>query len=882
MSTVRAWFARLGGLFGKDRRDRELAAELESHVQMHIEDSLRSGMTPQEARRQALLRLGGVEQTKEKLRERRGIPRIETLLQNIRFGLRILHKNPGFTAIVVLTLALGVGANTAIFTVAYATLLAPLPYPNPERLVNVWSKLQGHRNWVSAGDFIEWKRQSTVFEDVNAATTDDFNIAGRDRPEFFDGMEATPSYYAMLGNHFFLGRNFLREEGESGQEHVVILTYRLWRHFGANPQIIGQTMQINGEPYRVVGVFEPGIADRWDWELIVPLVFKPEQQVDHDSRYLSVTGRLKPSITIKQALAEMESITAREAKDYPTSNQGWGASVEPLKNDFLSSDRRLTLWLLLGAVGFLLLIACLNVANLLLAKGIARQREIAIRCVLGAKPTAIFTQFLTESLVLAILGGGIGVAAGYGMLTGLIGVMPAGSLPAEADLRLNASILLVMLTATTLAGVLFGCAPAWYASRLDPAEVLKEGGRSGIGVGRQRFRRVLVIVEFGLALPLLAGAGLAIRSFWNLTHVDLGVRTDHVVGFYLEPVSALKTPKLINAYYRRILDNIEAVPGVSHACAMSYLPLDSLHAETPFSIAGKPAFANSALRPNADLAMVTPDYFQTFGIRIVEGRAFTDADNQSSFRVAMVNEVFVSRFLQGVNPLEQRVVMEQVIPGDPESGPAVEWQIVGVFHTVKSRGSREDTPEIDTPFWQQAFPISAIGVRTAGDPAAMIKSIAAAVNAADPEAALYKPRTMEQVHDEVLANDRFAVILFSSFAAVGLLLAAVGINGLTAFSVAQRSHEIALRMALGGTRNRVIALIVREGLILACVGLGLGLLGAYFVGRGMQAILFNVGVIDFSTLAAVGLALLLAAVFACYLPARKATRVNPMVALRYE
>jgi putative ABC transport system permease protein len=810
------------------------------------------------------------------------VPWIDTLLQNIRFGLRMLRKNSGFTAVVVLTLALGIGANTAMFTVAYATLLAPFPYRQPKRLVNISSELQGHHSWVSAGDFTDWSRESAAFDDLNALTTDDFNIATQDRPEFVQGLYATTGYYRALGSPFFLGRNFLPEEGEEGKEHVVILTYRLWRHLGANPQMIGRALQVNGEPYSVVGVFAPGTADRWDEELIAPLVLKPEQRLDHDSRYLSVTGRLKPGVTIKQAQAEMDLLTGKEAKDYPRSNQGWGARVEPLKNAFLPSDRKLTLLMLLGAVGFLLLIACLNVANLLLAKGIARQREVAIRGSLGARPAAIFAQFLTESVVLAILSGLLGVAAGYAMLRGLVAVMPPHTLPAEADLRLNVPILLVMLGATTLTGVFFGCAPAWYASRLDSAKVLKEGGRSGVGVGRQRLRRVLVIAEFSLALPLLAGAGLAIHSFWNLTHIDLGVRTDHILGFYLDPVSLSKNPKQINSYYRRILARIEAVPGVSHVCAMSYLPLDSLHAETPFSIAGKPTYANPSLRPNADLAMVTPDYFQTFGIRIARGRAFIDADNESSFRVAMVNEAFVSRFLQGVDPLQQRVVMEQVVPGEPENGPAVEWQIVGVFHTVKSRGFREDHPEIDTPFWQQAFPISAIGVRTAEDPSAMIKSVAGAVNAVDSEAALYKARSMEQVHDEVLANDRFTVILFADFAVVGLLLAAVGIHGLTAFSVAQRSHEIALRMALGGTRNRVIALIVKEGLVLACVGLGLGLMGAYFVGRGMQSILFGVGAIDLSTLAAVGLVLFFAAALACYLPARRAARVDPMVALRHE
>jgi len=804
-------------------------------------------------------------------------------LQNLHYSLRMLRNSPGLTLTVLLTLMLGIGANTAIFTVDYATLLAPSPYPQPDRLVMVWSRLPGHRDWVSAGDFTDWKRQNTAFEDLNAWSPSDFNIATQDRPEFIDGMEATHGYLGMLGNPLFLGRNFLPEEGEPGREHVVILTHRLWRHLGSNPEAIGQTMRINGEPYTVVGVMAPGAADRREEELIVPLVFKPAQRLNRDARYLAVTGRLKPGVSIQQVQAEMESVTARAALDYPKSNRGLSAMVEPLKNDFLPGNRKLTLWLLLGAVGFMLLIACLNVANLLLAKGITRRREVAIRGALGAKPAEIFAQFLTESLVLAILGGLLGVAAGYAMLRGLIAAMPPHILPAEADPRLNVPILLFMLAAATLAGVLVGCAPAWYASRSDPAEALKEGGRSGIRVGRHRLR-VLAIAEFALALPLLAGAGMAIHSFRNLTHVDLGVRTDHVLGFYLDSVSLLKDPTQldINSYYRRILAGIETVPGVSHVCAMTYLPIEGLHFGIPFTIAGKPAYANPSLRPSADLQNVTPDYFRTFGIRVVKGRAFTDADGASSVRVVMVNEAFANRFLKGVDPLQQRVVMDQRIPGEPKVRPEVEWQIVGVFHTVKSRGSREENPEIDTPFWQMGSEIAGIGVQTAEAPAAMIKSISAAVNAVDPEAAVYKPRTMEQVHDEVLANDRFTVILFASFAVVALLLAAVGIYSVMAFSVTQRSHEIALRMALGATRNRVVALVVKEGLALACAGSGLGLIGALLVGRAMQSVLFGVGAIDFSTLAAVGLALLFAALFACYLPAIRAATVEIMQALRAE
>jgi putative ABC transport system permease protein len=881
---------RLRSLFRRDEVEGELDAELRFHFDQHVEKLVHAGVPLAEARRRARLEFGGIDQVKEECREARGTYWIETLAQDARYSLRMMHKNPGFTAVAVLTLALGIGATTAIFTAVYATLLAPLPYPQSDRLVMVWSKLQGHLALVSAADFTDWKRQSTAFEDLNAWATDDFNVATQDRPEMVDGIYATPGYFGMLGHPLFLGRNFLPKEGQPGNAHVVILAYRLWRRLGANPSIIGQTTQINGEPHMVVGVlpppgiYAPGSVERWDEQLAVPLVFTPEQ-VGHDALdAVFVAGRLKPGVSIMEVQAEMDSLTATEAKDYPKSDKNLSAFVEPYKNAFLPPDRQSTLRLLLGAVGFLLLIACLNVANLLLAKGITRQKEVAIRGSLGAQRAAIFAQFVTESLVLAILGGLVGLAAGYAMLRTLLVVIPAHTLPAEADLRLNVPILVSMLAATTLCGVLFGCAPAWYASRLDPVRFIRDGGRSGVGVGRHRLRRLLVIAEFALALPLLAGAGLTIHSFRNLTHVDLGVRTDHILGFYLEPVSLLnqKDPTQIGSYYRRILASIAAVPGVSHVSAMSFLPLEDLHASMPFAIAGKPAYADPSLRPVADLQMVTPDYFRTFGIRIVKGRAFADADNAASPAVAMVNEAFANRFLEGLDPLDQRVVMEQVVPAQGELGPAIDWKIVGVFHTVKSRGFREDHPEIDIPFWRTAYPISGIGVRTVQDPATMIKSIATAVNTVDPGAALYTPRTMQQMHDEILANDRFTAILFASFALVALLLAAVGIHGVTSFSVAQRSHEIALRMALGAGRNRVVALVVKEGAVLACLGLSLGLVGAYFVGRVMQSILYGVGAIDFSTTGAVGLLLFLAALAACYLPARRATRVDPMIALRHE
>jgi putative ABC transport system permease protein len=807
---------------------------------------------------------------------------MQTLSQNLRFSLRMLWKSPGLAITILLTLALGIGANTAIFTVDYATLLAPLPYRQPDQLVMVWSKIQTFHNGVSAGDFTDWQQQNKTFQELKAWTGGAFNIATKDQPEFVQGTRETVGFFSMMGNTFYLGRDFLPEEGLAGKEHVVILTHKLWQKLGSNPNIVGTGLRMDGEPYTVVGVLSPGLTDRNQPQLMVPLVFKPEQ-LNHDFHWLLVMGRLKPGVTIKQAQGDMDAVTSHIAAAYPKSNKGWGSFVEPLKNDFLPSERKLTLWLLLGAVAFVLLIACVNVANLLLAKSMTRQKEVAIRSALGATPKTIFAQLLTESLLLAVVGGLLGIGVGFAMLRGLIAVMPEGTLPMEADLRLNFPILLFTLVTTTLAGLFVGCVPAWYASRVDPGETLKEGGRTGTGIGRQRLRRALVAGEFALALALLAGAGLAIHSFVNLTRVDLGVRTDHILTFGLPvPESRAKETQPIVAYYRQILASIQSVPGVSHVAAMTGMPLYGAGFGMPFTIAGQPTFNDPSQRPGAGFGMVTPDFFQTFGVRLVKGRFFTDQDDVASVKVAVVNEEFTKRYLKGKDPLQQRVVVEQLIPGVTKLGPPIEWQIIGVYHTVRSRGLREDNPEIYIPFWQIPWPSAGIAVRTAEDPTAMTRSIAAAVQRVDPQIALATPQTMDQIRDQVLANDRFTVILFASFAAVALLLAAIGIYGVMAFSVAQRSHEIALRMALGSSRNRMVGHVVKEGFLLACIGLGIGLLGAYFVGRAMRTMLFGIGAIDLSAFGTVGLVLLFAALLACYLPARRAASANPMDALRGE
>jgi len=806
---------------------------------------------------------------------------MRTLRQNARYSIRLLRKNPGFTLIAAITLALGIGANTAIFSVIYAVLLAPMPYPNPDQLVMVWSKIQDNRNSVAAGDFLDWKKQNKTFQDINAWTGANFNFATADQPEQIDGSAETPGFLTMTGNEFFLGRDFVPEEGVVGKEHVVILMHKLWEHLGSDRNIIGKQIRMNSEPYTVVGVLAAGQADRLQPQFAVPLAFKPDQ-INHDFHWLLVMGRMKPGVSIAQAQADMAVVTSRIAQDNPRSNKGWGASVELLHNDFFPRDAKQVLWLLMGGVGFVLLIACANVANLLLAKGTTRLKEVAVRTSLGATRWHVFSQFLTESLVLAILGGGLGIAVGAAMVKIILAEMPPFTLPSEADVTLNVPVLLFTLAATTIAGILFGCAPAWQASRVDPNETLKEGGRSGTGAGRKRVRQALVVAEFALALTLLAGAGLAIHSFWNLARVDLGVRTDHILTFSLPvPEKKLTQSAQIVSFYRQLVEKVESLPGVEHAEVATGMPLQGPGFGMPFTIAGKPV-SDPSTRPGAGFQMVTPDYYQTFGIQIVKGRGFTDQDAAGHVRVALVNETLAKKYFSDVDPLSQRLIVEDLIPGVTKLGAPVEWQIVGVFRNVRAGVRNDGFPEIDVPFWQSPWPQVGMAVRTTGDPPAMSKSIAGAVHSLDPELALADIKTMDQIRDEALVTDRFNTALYGCFATVALLLAAVGIYGVMAFAVAQRTHEIGLRMALGASRDHVVGLILKEGIVLAVIGLGVGLVGACFVGRAMRGLLFGVGTIDAAAFTVVAIALFAAALLACYMPANKAAQVDPMVALRYE
>jgi putative ABC transport system permease protein len=808
---------------------------------------------------------------------------MSSLSRDARVGLRLLWKTPSFAAVAILTFAIGIAATTVIFSVVYATFFEPLPYRNADRLVMVWSQRHKERLPVSAGEFVEWKRRATAFEDLNAWTWWITGVSIRGTAEQLQVAPATPGFLPMLGygHPLAVGRDFLDAEGTPGNDQVVIITHRVWRErFGSDPNVLGQPIRIDRKPYTIVGVLAAGPPDENQSQLWVPLSFTANELTEERHR-LFVMGRLKPDVTLQLANATLGAVARDAARTLHRAPEEWGATVQPFRNNFLSAETVRGIWLLLAAVGFVLLIACANVANLMLARGTARQRELAIRSSLGATRGEIITQLLTESSLLAIIGGAVGVALAAALLKIVIALMPPDMLPTEAHVRLNVPVLLFALASCEFAGILAGGAPSWQAGRVNVNELLKDAARSVTGSGH-RLRRALVATEFALALTLLTGGGLAIHTLFALANRDLGFRTDHLLTFSL-PIDDQRfaTPVQIAEFYRRVLERVHAVPGVVAASASIGTPLYG-GVQIPFAIAGRPQVEPSK-QPFAGFNMVTPAYFEAFGMRILRGRAFTDQDRQGAVRVAIVNDTLARQYFPNIDPLTQRLVMPQIIPGQWAPGPPIEWQIVGVRADVRNTDPANDgSPSIDIPFWQSPWPFGRVAVRTAGDPSRMRMDLAAALRSIDPDLPMGDVKTMEQMFSESLVNNRFNSALFGSFALIALLLASFGIYGVMSFVVAQRTQEIGVRMALGAGRSQIIRRVVAEGMITALTGALVGSLGAFYAVKTMRGIITGLTEINPAVLIGVTASLLLSALIACAVPAARAASVDPMIALRRE
>jgi len=805
---------------------------------------------------------------------------MQTLWPDLRYGARMLMKKPGFTLVAVLTLALGIGATTAIFSVVNAVLLRPLPYPDAHRLLYVGQQYRSGISGSGEPKFLFWHEQSQSFEAL--ACYSSFggaggNLAGGNEAEYVRGVRVSEDFFRVLGVYPALGRAFIKAEDTPGSARVAILSDGLWRRrFGGNPALLGQTVLLNDRAVTVIGIMPPQFRFGAGADLFVPMQARPTANYDPNAE---VVGRLKPGVTLQQAQAELKVVAEKYRAAFPRQMQeGESIGVEPYQELFTGGVAQ-WLWLLLGAVSFLLLIACANVANLQLTRATARQREIAVRLALGAGTGRIVRQLLTEGLLLALSGAVAGLMLAVWGIDLLIALMPEGLLPSVAVISVDWRVLAFTFAAAVATGLLFGLAPAWQARKVDVNTVLKEQAGKG-GTGRGRLRGALVVAEVALSLILLVGAGLLVRTFANLLGVTPGFDPHNVLTCQIAlNGERYSMTNAAAAFYREALERISRLPGVEAAAITNKLPLD-WQFNMPVVFPDHPDKLQ-----NVQLRMISPDYFRVMRIAVRQGRAFTDADNATAPPVAIVNEAFARRFFDGQNPFAQQFSVGRGL-NDPAR------QVIGVVSDVKQQGlDRPAPPMVFVPIPQmpdrlmamvRTFTSAHFAVRTTVEPLSLSAAVKREVATLDATLPLSQFHSMEEVAALSVATQRFNTLLLGLFAVLGLLLAAVGIYGVMAYAVAQRTNEIGLRIALGAQARDVIGLILRQGLSLALLGTALGLAGAYGLTRLMKTLLFGVNATDPLTYAGVAALLVLVALLACYLPARRAAKVDPMIALRYE
>lgn len=799
------------------------------------------------------------------------------MLNDLRYALRQLIKAPSFTIVAILTLALGIGACTAIFSVVNVVLLRPLDYPEPDRVVNIReTQLPKFPEFsVSPPNYLDWEKQTKSYEYLAAYTGSRVNLTGDGEPQQLIGIKATAHYFDVFGVKPALGRMFLPEEDAQGKNHVVVLSHGFWqRVFGGTRDIIGRSIQLNGEPYQVVGVAPfVGIASKVDvW---MPMAFKPDETAN-DARgghYINVAGRLKKGVTVAQARAELEVIAAQLAVQYPDPQKGWGIFMMPLP-DYMVRDIKPVLYTLLGAVGCVLLIACANLANLLLARATARHREISIRAALGAGRGRLIRQLLTESVVLAIFGGAAGVLLARWGLDALLALAPT-NLPRITEIHLDPGVLLFSLALSIVTGLLFGIAPAWLAARADVNEALKQGTRGSTEGGvRGRLRSALVVIEVTFALVLLGGAGLLARSFMQLAHVDPGFIPENATLLRLSlPQKKYPEKDQQIALANTLVERVKGLPGVQAVGITHSMPLVGDYV-LGFNIEGRPAVDPADL-PSTNYYAVTPDYFHAMGIRLIRGRVFTTQDDAKAPRVAIINETMARQFFPNEDPIGKRINIT--------NGPDTWREIVGIVGDIKQYSlDKATTAQSYEPFAQVPFTSLNIVIRTKGSPAALLGALRPAVYDVDKDQPIGTIRPLEEIMAESIARQRFAMLLLTVFSGVALVIAAIGIYGVMAYNVVQRTGEFGIRMALGAQQRDVLRLVLTQGGKLIGLGLLIGLLATLAASRAMGSMLFNTSAYDPLTLATITVLLAVVALVACFFPANRATKVNPIEALRAE
>jgi putative ABC transport system permease protein len=885
---LRVLASRFLALFRHGRLERELNEDIQAHLEMLVAENIQHGMSPEEARYAARRSFGGVEQMREIYRSQRSLQSLETLVQDLRYGLRQLLRSPGFTAVAVITLAFGIGANTAIFSFVDAVLLKPLPYPHPERIVSVWEKdpqvpPPWNHNPISTLNFLDWKRQNRCFQLLSASTTAVVTLTGSGRPQELNVQKVSASYFKALGVGAALGRTFAPGEDQLGKDQEVVLSSRIWRsRFGGDPKIIGRKITLDAKSYAIIGVFPANSEFDRSWAAMwLPLAFRPADMT-RNYHWLSAIARLKPGITLKQACAQMDAVGARIAAAYPESNKGWGVIVEPYIDRVVAPQLRRSLWVLLAAVGVVLLIGCANLANLTLARGTDREHEIAIRSALGARRLRLIRQLLTESMLLGILGGVAGLALGDALMRGIKLWMPPNMLPPQANVHMDYSILIFALVIGILTGIVFGLAPALNGTRSDLAGTLKQGGRTTAGLARHGMRTALMVAEVTLSFVLLAGAALLIRSFNRLASVNPGVDTTDVLSMFLPtPPSEFKnSTKLVN-YLREITDNIRSVPGVRDAAITDGLPM-YYAGRMPFLIEGR-SHLNYSQRPFCIFKRVSPSYFETVGMTLLRGRGLAESDTAGAPPVTVINEAMAKTFFKGEDPIGKRILGRQFVPGRPAIGSEVAWQVVGAVSDEKAESSLDyDGPAMYVTFYQSPPTYNWLVVRAAMNPSLLTQSIKRAIWKVNKDQAVANVQTLEEIKSRLVAPARLRTILLAIFAGVAVLLAAVGIYGVFSYSVAQRVHEIAIRLALGASPGDLLKLVIGKAMLLVAVGLGLGAVAALALTRVLASLLFDTSPTDAVTWIATATLLAAVALLACYIPARRATKIDPIEALRYE
>jgi len=881
MRAVRAFLLRFMNLIDRGSKDREMTEEFESHLQMQIEDNLRAGMSPERARREALLKSGGLETSKESCRDRRGLPLIETLLRDFAYAMRQVRRSPGFAAVVVLTLALGIGANTAIFSLLYGVLLRPLPYPEQDRLVTMgeWSE-QVPEMSISYPNFLDWRARQTSFTAIGVARGQFFSYSSESDTELLAGVLVSHDLSAALGVPVLRGRLFGAEDDKPGAARTVTISEGFWkRSFGGSESAISEKIRLNKEVYTVIGVLPDAFqfprgpqTDVW-----APVGLWGDQYRDrwnHPGLY--AIARLKPGVTFEKARTEMRTIAGQLAREYPATNGGNSVSMQMLTDGVFGGVRPM-LFVLLGAAGFVLLIACANVANLQLAKAHARGREFAVRSALGAGRGRVVRQLLVESVLLGLLGCAVGLVLGAWAIGILRTVLPA-SIPRLDEIDLNIRVLAFSVGLSLLTSIVFGLVPAMLMGRQQLRGTLAQDGRAGGDAHGHRWRAALMIGEFALTCMLLVGASLMLRTLGNLHHADPGYSTGHIVTFdWTLPDEAYPSPAQRLPPIERALERLAVVPGAARVALVNPLPLSGGGNQSPYYVESTPA-PDSGKEPFAERTEVSGDYFGTLGVTLLAGRTFSREDRAQSQRVAVVDTMFAGKCFHGQSAIGKRFAYGSRPAKDSD------WlRIVGVVAHVQNNGlgapSREQTY---IAFTQDPPSIMTFAVRADGDPASLVPALRSAMREVSRSLPIANIHTMDELFAASISSQRLTVLLLGTFAAIALLLAAVGLYGVLSYSVSRRTREIGVRIALGATANSVVSLVVRNGLKLAGIGLALGLLAALGLAQLLRGVLYGVSTFDPVSFVAVAAVLTGIGVLACWLPALRAAKVDPVVALRSE